>query len=150
MTVLALDVGNKTGWARGDGARVESGVQDFTPRRTDLPGIRWFRFTAWLIPMSEHVEHIITERWTSAPGIAGKISAGYVTRVEEVCAMQGMIHQEVSPAELKRWATGKGNASKREMVDAVLSRRGWTDKLALGYDEADALALLHFSLAQMA
>ena len=149
MTILALDCGNKTGWALWGGAHVTSGVQDFTPRPTDVPGLRWSRFTAWLLLMSENAECIVSERWTRAPGIAGKISAGFITRIEEHCATHGATHVEVSPAELKRWLTGDGNANKLQMMSEVRHRR-WTDKLALSDDEADALALLHFSLAQMA
>lgn len=46
---------------------------------------------------------------------------------------------EVPPATLKKYATGKGNAAKDEVLAAVLRR--WPDIVIGGNDEADALAL---------
>ena len=161
MTVLALDCGNKTGWARSvRTGSTESGVVDFTPKPNALVAWnRWSRFVDWLDQMLDnHVRLVVYERWTNAPGIAAKISAGFITRVEERCDALGVERLEVSPAELKLWLTGKGNASKDEMTAEVL-KRGWvnlrlyqsTDKAPpVTSDEADALALLHFALEKHA
>ena len=148
MTILALDCGNKTGWARsGDrfGGPPTSSVQDFTPKPGELDGVRWSRFNDWLTRMLDtRPELVVYERWTRGPGDAPKIRAGFITRVEERCDARGIERLEVSPAELKLWTTGKGNASKLQMISAV-QHRGWSDKLDLKDDEADALALLHYA-----
>lgn len=47
---------------------------------------------------------------------------------------------EVAPAAIKRYATGKGNASKDEVLAAVVRR--YPDVPVMGNDEADALVLV--------
>ena len=47
--ILALDLGQKTGWAvrNRDGA-IASGVHEFRPGRFEGGGMIWLRFRAWL------------------------------------------------------------------------------------------------------
>ena len=44
MRILALDLATKTGWALWDGARIESGVQDFTKGRGESNGMLLLKF----------------------------------------------------------------------------------------------------------
>ena len=53
MRILALDLATRTGWAWGnvykDGPFTpHSGVEDFSVRRGESPGMRFLRFDAWL------------------------------------------------------------------------------------------------------
>ena len=59
MRVLALDLATKTGWALWDGARIESGVQDFTPQRGDSPGMRYHLFNRWLTDMAVRFDGLV-------------------------------------------------------------------------------------------
>lgn len=46
--VLALDLGQKTGWAMDRAGKVTSGVMAFKPGRFEGGGMVWLRFDAWL------------------------------------------------------------------------------------------------------
>ena len=48
MRILALDLATKTGWALWDGARIESGVQDFSKKRGESNGMLFLNFNHWL------------------------------------------------------------------------------------------------------
>jgi crossover junction endodeoxyribonuclease RuvC len=61
---------------------------------------------------------------------------------DRLCDLAPVI--EVPPSSLKKWATGKGNAQKAEVVSAV-SRR--FDRSFTNDDEADAFALAMLGLA---
>jgi len=51
----------------------------------------------------------------------------------------------VQPSALKRFATGKGNAKKEDMLVAAVKRLGYQGS---DHNEADALFLLHMALLQ--
>ena len=49
-TILALDLGTKTGWAvQPAKGPVQSGTQTFRPNRFEGGGMRYLRFTDWLV-----------------------------------------------------------------------------------------------------
>jgi hypothetical protein len=49
-SILALDLGSRTGWAlRTMSGEIQSGTQDFRPRRFEGGGMRYLRFTDWLV-----------------------------------------------------------------------------------------------------
>jgi|SRR5690554_1256851 len=65
--------------------------------------------------------------------------AGLWHLVMERVDAAGIPWAQVPPASLKRYATGRGNAPKDQVLAAVLARFGVTT--ARGHDEADALIL---------
>jgi Holliday junction resolvasome RuvABC endonuclease subunit len=151
MDVLALDLGTKCGWAILQHGEIQSAVETFDLRRGESPGMRWLRYTRWLEEMTVHpvagplVELVVYEAAHHRGGAATEIAAGFATHTQAVCARHGIEHASVHTATLKRFTTSKGNASKTEMLEAVARRwkRVDTD------DEGDALALLHYSLAEL-
>lgn len=54
----------------------------------------------------------------------------------------GMPFIEVPPSSLKKWATGRGNAGKEEVLAEAIRRLGYDGH---SNDEADALWLLHMA-----
>src|SRR5262245_16961735 len=53
-------------------------------------------------------------------GAQAEIAAGFATRIQEFCARHGIEHHgDTYPSTLKKWATGKGNADKAAMLEAV-------------------------------
>ena len=69
---------------------------------------------------------------------------GFLGQLSAWCEQRQIPYQGVPVGTIKKHATGKGNANKDAMLAAV---RGW------GYtpvddNEADALALLHWAIAQ--
>ena len=143
MGVLALDLGTKTGFALGRDGTVVSGVQDFSPGRFDSSAMRFKRFDDWLDEMlATGVDHIVYEevrrhRGTDAAHIYGGFHSHLMVKGE-----RGSIPIEgYAVGSIKRAWTGKGNASKDEMIAAAIKR---------GFDpvddnEADALAMLHMA-----
>lgn len=170
MRILALDLGTRTGWAWWDGQRRESGVQVFDVRRGESPGMRYIRWNAWLDatlswgpPGRLAPELVIFEQPHHRGGAATEVSAGFSTRVLEFCARHGIQHTALHSATLKKWATGRGNAKKPEMVESVVARfcqgvnfrhdgeRLTTQTLTKTLDdnEADAIALLEYARARI-
>ncbi|MGH7731553.1 MAG: hypothetical protein ACRENJ_09940, partial [Candidatus Eiseniibacteriota bacterium] len=141
MKLLALDLGTRTGWALSSGAGLESGVQAFDLKRGESPGMRYIRFRRWLEEVGAGVELIVYEAAHHRGGAATEIAAGLTTRVQEFCAGRGLEHASVHTATLKKWTTGKGNADKVAMLEAVARR--W--KPCEDDNEADAVALLYYA-----
>jgi hypothetical protein len=149
QTILALDLGQKTGWAvrNRDGA-VASGVQEFRPGRFEGGGMIWLRFRAWLQEVDETtggVGVVVFEEVVAHRGVAAShCYAGFLAHLTAWAEANKIPYQGVPVGTIKRHVTGKGNADKQAVTAAVR---------ALGFEpqddnEADALALLHWALAQ--
>jgi Holliday junction resolvasome RuvABC endonuclease subunit len=138
-TILALDLGTRTGWAHSN---TLSGVQDFTPRRGDSPGMRWLEFRAWLCRLLDAapVALIAYEQAHHRGGAATHVAHSLISLVETVAAERNIELTNRHTATIKKHATGKGNTKKPEMLAAA--RAKWNDRTVIGDDEADALWLL--------
>jgi crossover junction endodeoxyribonuclease RuvC len=149
VNVLALDLATKTGWALRENGRTESGVETFDVKPHESKGMRFIHFNRWLHDIGARADLIIYEEpinrghATQAPQ---KISTGFSTRIEEYCAERGIECSGVYPSTLKKWTTGRGNAKKPEMLEAVERRFG---RRVDDDNEADAVALLHYALAEI-
>jgi crossover junction endodeoxyribonuclease RuvC len=147
VIILALDCGTTTGWALGDGVRIESGVQVFAVGRGESPGMRYLRFNRWLEEMAGElcrapVNLLVYEQTHQRGGAATEVAAGFATRVQEFAARWKIEHIAIHSATLKKFATGKGNATKPAMLAAVRLR--WHHAVT-DDNEADALALLYYA-----
>jgi hypothetical protein len=142
MNVLALDLATKTGWATNAGR--QSGTQIFDVRRGESPGMRFLRCRGWLSEMAKLVggiDLIIYEQAHHRGGAATACCVGLVSTVQTFAAEHNMELMSIHTGELKRWATGKGNAGKPQMIEAAI-QRGWDPQ---DDNEADAVLLLEFS-----
>lgn len=150
MRILALDLGTKTGWAIGEvqlrSHRVlSSGVQSFTPGRFEGGGMRFLRLGAWLDELDKlsgglhaiYFEEVRRHASTDAAHAYG----GYMGKLTEWCEIHKVPYQGVPVGTIKKHATGKGNASKEEML-AKARQRGHAPK---DDNEADALAILYWT-----
>ena len=147
--LLALDLGQKTGWAVRirDGA-IASGVQEFRPGRFEGGGMIWLRFRSWLQEVDETtggVGVVVFEEVVAHRGVAAShCYAGFLAHLTAWAEVNKIPYQGVPVGTIKRHVTGKGNADKAAVIAAVR---------ALGFEpqddnEADALALLNWALAQ--
>jgi Holliday junction resolvasome RuvABC endonuclease subunit len=149
-TILALDLGTKTGWAvRLDDGDVISGAQSFKTPRVDGAGMCFLRFRRWLsavfkqMKFSEvYFEEVRRHAGTSAAHAYG----GYKAHLTAWCEEMMIPYQSVPVGTIKLFATGKGNASKEMMIDAAV-RCGFSVD---NDDEADALHLLRYAVDQLA
>lgn len=183
LGILALDLATSTGWAfRDRNGVVTSGVQTFDVRRGESPGMRFLRCRRWLaevlqpspvrvgdracswdvegdralVRMSREVDVIAYEKAHHRGGHATACLVGLATVVQEEAARLGIDLAPIATATLKKHATGRGNASKDEMITAALTR--WPDRLklatsvpgqSLGDDEADALCVLSWAIDEL-
>jgi len=138
VSVLALDLATLTGWAHSNG---ESGVQDFALRRGESPGMRFVKFRGWLNRFLDDIptEIIAYEQAHHRGGAATHVLENFVGRVMEIAAERGLETMPRHTAEIKKHATGKGNANKPMMV-AAAEARWWID--VIDDNHADALWLL--------
>ena len=144
MNILALDCGSKTGWAALIGKRLESGVTTFTLKRGESRGMIYILFNAWLgkILHLTKPKLVVYEMAHHRGGAPTEILIGMVTRVQEECLTRNIDYTSVHSATVKKFATGKGNASKEEMFKKaakVFSKKIEDD------NEADALFILKWA-----
>jgi Holliday junction resolvasome RuvABC endonuclease subunit len=149
--ILALDLGTTTGWAckPADGP-IAHGWASFKPGRYEGGGMRYLRFKRWLSELQGTVgeigqiyfEEVRRHNSTDAAHVYG----GLMATLTAWCEHHQIPYAGVPVATIKRHATGKGNASKDDILAAIQ---------ALGHpvsddNEADAIALLHWALEQEA
>ena len=146
--ILALDLGQRTGWAvrNRDGA-IASGVQEFRPGRFEGGGMIWLRFRAWLREVDETsggVGVVVFEEVRRHLGTAAAHAyGGYLAHLTAWAEANRIPYQGVPVGTIKRHVTGKGNADKQAVIEAV-RRLGFAPA---DDNEADALALLNWAIA---
>lgn len=156
MTILGLDLGTHTGWAiYRDGKITESGVADFSLKRGDSPGLRYYKMSRWLCermlffydtsPDAEEKVLVGYEQPHMRGGAATEILYGMVAIVQGMCARPVLIkagikcdHTAVHTGTLKKFITGTGRASKEHVIEAVNKR---VKKTITDDNEADAIAV---------
>ncbi len=147
LKILALDLGTTTGWAlRGFDSMITSGTVSLKPGRYDGGGMRYLRFTNWLTEidrLSGPIEAIYFEEVRRHLGTdAAHVYGGLMASLTSWAELRGIPYQGVSVGTIKKHATGKGNANKLAMIDAVRAR-GFTPT---DDNEADAIALLLWAI----
>lgn len=143
--ILALDLGTKTGFALNLNDEINSGVQDFSPRRWDGGGMRFLRFKRWLeeIHLSTFFKEIYYEEVRRHRGTdAAHIYGGLQGILTSWCEERNVPYEAIPVGTIKKAATGKGNCNKQAMIDAAIAK-GWNPR---DDNEADALHLLDYVL----
>jgi len=143
MTILALDLGTKLGWAVSFGpGDILSGTMDFKVRKYEGGGMMWVRYRSWLNEMADKhgpIERVVFEAVRRHIGTdAAHIYGGFLAHLTAWCEKRGIPHEGIAVGTIKKHATGKGNASKPLMI-AAMKKLGFAPK---DDNEADALALL--------
>ena len=146
-TILALDLGTTSGWALRDRTgRITSGSQSFKPQRFEGGGMRYLRFGRWISEIQTSVSELqflyFEEVRRHASTDAAHAYGGFLATLTAWCEHHGVPYQGVPVGTIKKHVTGKGNASKDEMMVAVRAR----GHAPADDDEADALALLLWAL----
>jgi hypothetical protein len=141
--IVGYDPGTLCGWASWDGSRLESGVQDFSLKRGESPGMRWLRVNQWLDDLAGLLGPIALIAWEQSfqkSGYAKEIMDGFVTRFQEQAAKIGAATTSVHTNTLKKYATGSGRADKTAMMTAARDR-GWSPQ---DDNECDALFVAQY------
>lgn len=148
MNILAIDLGNHTGYALQNGQHLYSGVMDFSPNRFAGGGMRYLKFVNWLNLLIEagpidavYYEEVRRHLGTDAAHVYG----GFQAHLEKWCEEHKIPYEGVPVGTIKKHATGRGNANKDLMIAAANSH-GWPTS---DDNEADALWLLDYVLSHM-
>lgn len=159
LPILALDLATKTGWALLDrSGNMTSGVQEFDLRRGESKGMRFLRFRKWIREMftlgelgqnfsKEDPGLVVYEQPHFRGGHACELLVGLSTNVIAETAQVGLEHLAVHTGSLKKFATGKGNAGKEEMI--LKSKEFFPEIEILDDNHADALLLLKYGVAEI-
>lgn len=152
MILLGIDLGSNSGWARYDteARRVEWGRNDWGDQKLP-PEDRVIGFGAWLEQELLYENSAVAIGFEQVDFARGK-GAWVINRQEGVlqwlCRSRAFVGVPVK--ELKKFATGSGNASKEHMCEAALRWLrilGVTEKVEpLTDDEADAILVLAWML----
>lgn len=146
MSVLALDLATKVGWAHSSGT---SGVYELPGRDSTGNGIRFNRFQEWLNDMVDgiRIDTVVYEMAHHRGGHATRLINGLIAVIEMQCDYWDISCKGYHSALIKKHATGKGNAKKPEMYEAALKRN--PDRRFITDDEVDALWLLDLALSEL-
>ena len=145
QTILAIDLGTTTGWALKNEYGITSGSMSFKPSRFEGGGMRYLHFQRWLGELPQ-VSLVYFEEVRRHLGVdAAHAYGGFLGTLTSWCEMKQIPYQGIPVGTIKRFITGRGNASKLEVIERVK---------ALGHsptddNEADALALIHLAVENL-
>ena len=131
--ILALDVATKTGWKTS----TASGVWDLKPNRGESSGMRIVRFHSKVKELIE-LENIDIVAYERAGGMfkgAIIVESEMIGALILLCMKKNIEMACYSATEIKKFATGKGNAKKEAMIEAA-KELGYNPK---DDNEADAI-----------
>jgi len=152
MNLIAFDLGTKCGYAARINGQINSGTMDLAParsRKAEGGGMRYMRFREkleTLLAEAQKVEVAVFENIRRHMGVdAAHVYGGLLATLTSECERRKIPYEGVGVQDIKRFVTGRGNASKEEVIAAVET---------LGFNpiddnEADAIALLYYKINQM-
>lgn len=137
--ILALDVATKCGWAVSNEIY---GVWDLSIKKDESAGMRLIRFRSKIYEFVEqHKINLVVFERTSGMHKSSIIVQAELHGVLKVALEDlNVEYRAYSASEIKKFATGKGNAGKPLMVEAAKKRYAYTGS---NDNEADALHILN-------
>ena len=142
--ILALDQASHTGWAVATetGNILKSGTQTFKGTQ----GARFSNFRTWLYDMiNEHHPVVLAHEIPHFRGYAATlIGVGLVAMIHAVGYDFNIPVFGVHTAQLKKFATGKGKATKSNMTEAASDIIGSSLSAKENNDEADAIHIARY------
>ena len=108
--------------------------------------MRFLRFKRWLTDIkqcADGIEWVVFEEVRKHAGVdAAHAYGGFMGHLTAWCEHHNIPYQGVPVGTIKKHATGKGNAGKAEVIQAMRAKgHPVTDD-----NEADALAILHWAI----
>jgi len=141
MPILALDPATKMGWALSP---LLSGVWDLSLKRDESMGMKFLRCRSKLNELLDNyrIQLVVYEAARhAAPKMQGALvhQAQLQAIIIDWATAAGIDSKGYSPKEIKKWATGNGNASKEIML--ALAKKRWPEIPIVDDNQADALLL---------
>ena len=148
-TILALDLGTQTGWSLLHQGTITSGTLTFKNECCTSDLNVALRFSKWLDDIQSLAGGILSEVYFEEVrrhlGVdAAHVYGGFLATLTGWCEREGIPYEGVGVGTIKHHATGKGNASKQDVI-ASLQSKGYHPR---DDNEADALALLEWVRTQ--
>ena len=148
MKILGLDLAKSTGWAVLDkGQLIASGTQVFEKRRGESNGIMFLKLQKFLRTLIQRYEpQLIAYEQAHFRGAGTEILVGYQTHTQSVAEEAKIESVGIHTGTVKKAFTGKGNASKQEVMEMA--------ELLFGVeltsdDEADAIAVAYAAAKEL-
>lgn len=141
--ILALDTATSCGWAHSCG---KSGVWDLSNKADESREMRLIRFRSKLQKIKKEygIDLIVFEASRNLRhGQAVKLAAQWQAVIEMFCHDNNINYCGYSAKTIKKFATGNGNASKEQMMEAANAK--WPKIKLLTDDHADALWILEYA-----
>lgn len=137
---LSLDLGSRTGWATDDCGILKSGFEVFLGKRHEGAGMPLLKFRRWLDRFRPLLSEVVFESVNGHKGtFAAQYYGGLVGVLMEWCEEYNIPYRGIPVGTIKKFITGKGNASKDEVIES-LKKRGFSN--LVDHNEADAIAIL--------
>lgn len=140
IKILALDVATHCGWC----TEHASGVWDLSIKKDESSGMRLLRFRSKLkeIIVLENINLIAFERTSGMHKSSIIVQAELHGILKVFCEDNKIDYRAFSATEIKKFATGKGNAGKPMMIKAAEEKYGYT---GADDNEADAIHIYHIT-----
>ena len=137
--ILAIDPASMLGWAISN---TLYGTWDLKTRRDESMGMKLLRLNFKLkeIYSLEKFDLLVYERPAGRHAASIIHQAKLIGEMERWCEKNHIAYRAYSATEMKKFATGKGNAGKPMMIEAAQKKLGYTGN---DDNEADALWLLN-------
>lgn len=141
IKILSIDPATHCGWAIN---RSLYGVWDLTHKRDESVGMRLIRFRSKMteIIKSENINLVVFERPGGFHKGAMIVQSEIQGQIKTICEDFKIEYRAYSSGEIKKYATGKGNAGKPMMIKAAQEKLGY---IGNNDNEADALWLLELA-----
>lgn len=140
MKILALDVATNCGFK----TETASGVWNFSIKKDESSGMRLIRFKHKLkeICELEMIDLVTFERTSGFHKNALIVQAELHGVLKIFCEENKIEYRAFSASEIKKFATGKGNANKEAMVKAAAAKYGYQGN---DDNEADAMHIYYLT-----
>jgi len=147
LTILTLDLGTTTGFAIQKDERISSGIKNFKATRFQSSDRRYFNFKRWLQSIHDSFKPNVVyyEEVRKHIGVdAAHAYGGFKAILTEWCQSNRTSYEGVHVGTIKKFITGKGNANKQKVIEAVRKR----GRFPQDDNEADALAIMYYVLEE--
>ena len=149
MKIFAVDQASSCGWCFSDGEQLTAGLWDLSIHKGETNGKRLLRFwrrleMAWT--MYGGFDVLVCERVGHLKGHANRVLPALLGVLELWAEMKLVPLEIYSAKEVKKFATGDGNANKEKMLEFAV--RKWKGLCIIDHNMADALWLLDFAKEQ--
>lgn len=143
--IIALDPALKTGFALWMGGKeIVSGTKTFHAENKKCNGLFYRTFRHWLASLIANMPGDVALGHETC--FRNHVLTGVAYQIEEVCDLQEVERRGVNPMTLKKFATGSGKGTKKDMQAFATGRAG---REIVDPDEADALCVLAWMMNEL-